>query len=35
MQTEKWLPGADYDEVAFPRLALKRHTAELKAPPFQ
>jgi hypothetical protein len=35
MQTEKWLPGAEYGDVAFPRLALKRHAAGFKAPQFQ
>jgi hypothetical protein len=35
MQTEKWLLEAYYNEVALRGLALKRHTAERKAPPFQ
>jgi hypothetical protein len=35
MQTEKWLRGAKYDEVAFRRLALKRRAARLKAPQCQ
>jgi hypothetical protein len=35
MQTEKWLPGAEYDEAAFPRLALQRHTARFKAQQFR
>jgi hypothetical protein len=35
MQTKKWLPGAEYDEVALPRLALKRQTARFKALQFE